>query len=273
MNEVLKYMHNRRSIRRYTNKPVTDQVLEDILKAGFRAPFAAQLGSVIYTRDPAIIKQLGKKIGVYPSTPVLLIFLIDMRRMEKIMAKREISYGQDDGVAFLMGTQDVSLVVENVIIAAESLGLGSVLYGAVPNIADELSELLKIPDRVFPLVGMSVGYPDPKENTELKPRYPFNFSAFQDSYRDLNDEEIQHCMNAMDYYETTGYQMRAPKIPADIKGMDESEFKVALKEGEIDTVPLDKYCWTIHISRKWHKRYPEDGPTIRDMLAKKGFRI
>ncbi|MHA2177754.1 MAG: nitroreductase family protein [Candidatus Thorarchaeota archaeon] len=85
-NIVLDTINNRRSIREYLDKPVTDEVLSQILEAGFRAPFAAQLCSVIYTRSREKMKEAG--IGVYPTPPVHMIFFIDLVRLEKIMTHR-----------------------------------------------------------------------------------------------------------------------------------------------------------------------------------------
>ncbi|MFW9807010.1 MAG: nitroreductase family protein, partial [Candidatus Thorarchaeota archaeon] len=90
-NFVLKTIHNRRSIRRYLEKPVDDDILFQILRAGFRAPFAAQLCSVIYTRNRERMKEAG--IGVYPTAPVHMIFFIDFVRLQKIMAHRGYDYG------------------------------------------------------------------------------------------------------------------------------------------------------------------------------------
>ena len=112
-NIVLDTINNRRSIREYLDKPVTDEVLSQILEAGFRAPFAAQLCSVIYTRSREKMKEAG--IGVYPTPPVHMIFFIDLVRLEKIMTHRGHEYGYDDMMAIWLGMQDVVLMIENLI--------------------------------------------------------------------------------------------------------------------------------------------------------------
>ena len=94
------------------------------MESGFKAPFAAQLSSVIYTRDRE--KMLEAGVWTYPTAPVHLIFFIDLVRLEKIMAKRGHTYGYDDMMAIWLGMQDVVLMIENLTIAAESVGLGSV---------------------------------------------------------------------------------------------------------------------------------------------------
>lgn len=252
---VLKVIHNRRSIREFLDKPVTNEVLFKILESGFRAPFAAQLCSVIYTRSREKMKEAG--ISVYPTAPVHMIFFIDFRRLEKIMTHRGHEYGYDDMMAIWLGMQDVVLSIQNLTIAAESLGLGSVLYGLTPLKADSIASVFKIPKRVFPVVGMSVGYPNPAENTEIRPRFPLEMSAFEDEYRDHTDEDIKICMKGMDEgFIAQGYYIK-----------DRTKVELVDKE---DTIGFDKYCWSEHISRKFRSAYRHGDPLI-NILRRHGF--
>ena len=253
---AIEIMLNRRSMRQFLDKPISDEVLERILKAGFQAPFAAQLCSIIYTRDTEKIKEL-QRLGAYPTTQVLMLFLIDLRRLEKIMAKRGHSYDADDAFTLWLGVQDASLVAENVILAAESLGLGSVLLGAVPHFAEHLAKMFKIPKRVFPMVGLCLGYPDPDEHTEVRPRFPLKFSAYEDAYHNHSDEDLQICMKAMD----EGYLAQDYYI--DRKAM------IPLPNGK-DNIGYDTYSWCEHISRKFCRGGWTKFPFLKT-LKKQGF--
>ena len=246
-NDVFEIIHNRRSIRKFLDKSISDEVLTKILEAGFRAPFAAQLCSIVYTRDKQ--KMLYAKIGVYPTTQVFLVFLVDFQRLEKMMHLRGHEYISDDGFSLWLGLQDVSLVVENVTLAAEAMGLGSVLLGLAPLRADTISELFTIPDRVFPVVGMCLGYPDPEENTEIRPRFPLKFSTFEDAYLDHTESDMRECMKEMDEgYLAQGYYIK-------------EKIKVPLREGK-DEISFDKYSWSEHISRKFSQRRGADNPLL-----------
>ncbi|MGY5864150.1 MAG: nitroreductase family protein [Candidatus Thorarchaeota archaeon] len=254
-NIVLDTIKNRRSIREYLDKPVTDDVLSQILEAGFRAPFAAQLCSVIYTRSRDKMKEAG--LTVYPTASVHMIFFIDLARLEKIMKYRGHEYGYDDMMAIWLGMQDVVLMIENLTIAAESLGLGSVLYGLAPLRADSIAKTFKVPKRVFPVVGMSVGYPDPAEETVIRPRFPLEMAAFEDEYRDHTDEDIKICMKGMDEgFIAQGYYIK-------------SRTKVNLVDQE-DTIGFDKYSWSEHISRKFRSAFRSGDPLL-DVLRRHGF--
>ena len=233
--DIIDIIHNRRSIRKFLDKDVPDDVLEDILNAGIRAPFAAQLYSVIYTRNR---EKMRLKSGVYPSTSVLLLFLLDFNKIEKIVQKRNYNYDFDDGMLLWLGLQDVTCVAENMTLAAEAYGLGSVLLGAIPLHADSIKELFNLPNRVFPVVGLCLGYPDPSFETNTRPRYPLKFTAFEDVYHDPSDEEINEMMKAMDEgYITQGYYIK-------------QKAKIPFKDGRADEIDYDKYSWSEHISRK-----------------------
>lgn len=252
---VFRIIHNRRSIREYLDKPVREDTLSRMLEAGFRAPFAAQLCSVIYTRSREKMKEGG--INVYPTAPLHMIFFIDFARLEKIMAHRGYEYSYDDMMAIWLGMQDVVLVIENIIIAAESLGLGSVLYGNTPLRADMIAKTFNVPKRVFPVVSMSVGYPDPAENTEIRPRFPLEMAAFENEYRHHTDEDIKICMKNMDEgYLAQGYYIR-------------KKTKVPLIDRE-DTIGFDKYSWSEHISRKFRSSFRRGDPLL-EILKRHGF--
>ncbi len=259
MKDIFSIMHNRRSIRKFTDKEITKEVLEQILTAGFRAPFAAQLCSIVYTSDKEKMKKF-KRIGVYPTTQILMIFFIDYDRMEKIIKARGYENIFDDSMSLWLGIQDATLVIENIILAAEALGLGSVLLGAVPQRADTVSEVFKVPQRVFPVVGLCLGYPDPSVETEIRPRYPLEYSAFEEEYKVLDETEIKECMKSMDEgYITQGYYIK-------------NKAKIPLPEDKEDTIDYDKYSWSEHISRK-HLRKGWGDKTLIDIIREHGFKI
>lgn len=236
--DIFEVINSRRSVRHFSDKSVSHAALKKILKAGIRAPFSAQLCSMVYTRDPEKMKKL-KTLGVYPSTRLLIGFFVDFRKIEKIILQRGYRYDYDDGVLLWLGIQDATLVVENVTLAADALGLGSVLLGAPPLKADLVSEVFRVPERVFPVVAMCLGYPDTSVAVDIRPRFPLKYCAFEDSYHDLSEYEIQECMKAMDEgFITQGYYMKILKK------------KVPLMKGK-DHISLDKYSWSEHISRKF----------------------
>src|SRR4030043_2312636 len=156
--DVIETMLNRKSIRKYTDEIPTDEVVQAVVRAGQQAPFAAQLCSVLLTR----------KKGVPWGAPLLFTICVDLHRMELIMEKRGWKMVTNDLSMLFFGLQDASLVAENMVIAAESFGMGSCFLGMAPYMADKIAKKYKMPVRVFPLVQLVMGYP--AENLPPRPR-------------------------------------------------------------------------------------------------------
>lgn len=246
-NEVIETMMNRKSIRKYTGEMPSEEIIQAVVQAGQQAPFAAQLCSLLLT-----------KRGVPFGAPLLFTICVDIYRMEVIMAKRGWKMVTNDLSILFFGIQDASLMAENMVIAAESFGMGSCFLGAAPYMADKIAKKYKLPPRVFPLVQLVMGYP--AENPPTRPRYPLNFSLFEERYPDYSDEEIETAMKTMDEgYLAQGYY-RNGKI------------KIRLDHDRAETFTYDNYSWTEHISRKWGQWY-ETPEELLSQLTERGFSI
>ena len=228
-NPVIDQMMNRKSIRSYTEREPTEEELETIVRAGQQAPFASQLGSLLLTRDRAENPF---------NAPLFFIVCVDAHRWEKIMARRNWEMVSSDLLVMLLGMQDAALMAENMVIAAESLGMGSCFLGAIPYYSEEIIETYSLPPRVFPMVGLTIGFPD--EDPPTRPRYPLDFALFEDKYPEFSDEQVSEAMKVMD----EGYlaQDYYRKLKAKIKIKDKSR---------ADTFDYQTYSWTEHICRKW----------------------
>jgi len=247
-NEVINAMMNRKSIRKYTDQMPSEEVLDAVVRAGQQAPFAAQLCSVLLTR----------RKGVPFGAPLLFTICVDIHRMEVVMAKRNWNTVTNDLSLLFFGIQDASLMAENMVIAAESFGMGSCFLGVAPYIADKIAKKYKLPGRVFPLVQLVMGYP--AENPPTRPRYPLNFSLFEDKYPEFSDEEIEAAMKQMDDGYLAQEYYRKGKI------------KIPLETEREETFTYDDYSWTEHISRKWGQWY-ESPKEILGQLSLRGFSI
>ncbi len=88
---------------------------------------------------------------------------------------------------FIIATVDAAIVAQSTVIAAESLGLGICYIGALRNDPSKVSDLLELPDHVYPVFGLCLGYPD--EDPEIKPRLPMNIFLKDDTYDNKKDME------------------------------------------------------------------------------------
>src|SRR4030065_1533380 len=221
-NDVIETMLSRKSIRKYTDQMPSEEVLQAVVRAGQQAPFASQLCSVL----------LARKKGVPLGAPLLFTICVDLHRMELIMAKRGWQMVTNDLSMLVFGIQDASLMAENMVIAAESFGMGSCFLGAAPYIADKIAQKYKLPPRVFPLVQLVMGYP--AENPPTRPRYPLSFTLFEDEYPKLSDTDVEQAIKLMDdgYLGQNYYR----------KG----RYKIRLDGGREESYTYDTYSWTEH---------------------------
>lgn len=226
-NPVVDTMLQRKSIRKYTAEQPSFEVIETIVRAGQQAPFAYQSGSVILSRD----------IKHNPfSAPLLFTICVDLHRFELIMEQRGWKTSSNDLFNMVLGIQDAALMAENMVIAAESLGLGSCFLGGWPFSAKSLQKKYSLPQRVFPLVGLTMGYP--AEDPPVRPRYPLEYHLFENEYPVLDEETIRKAMQVMDEgYLGQDYYRNANYI-------------IPLKGNREETFTFENYSWTEHISRK-----------------------
>lgn len=156
------------------------------------------------------------------------------------------------------GMQDAAYAAENMVIAAESLGLGSCFLGSAPYIAEKTARQFKLPARVFPLVGLVMGYP--AEEFPPRPRFPLEFTLFEETYPELTDEQVLQAMQVMDEgYLAQGYYRK-------------QRAKINLEVDRQETYTYETYSWTEHISRKWGQWYPSPQELLKQ-LQLQGFDI
>lgn len=248
-NPVIQTMLDHKSIRRYKDEMPSDEVIKTIVRAGQQAPFASQYYSLVLSRN--------RERHPYKA-PLMFTICVDSHKFELIMAKRNWKLVTNDLTLLLFGIQDAALMAENMVIAARSLGLGSCFLGSAPFRAEKIAEEYNLPKRVFPLVQLVMGYP--AEDPPPRPRYPLNFTLFEDRYPKLEDKTILTAMQKMDegYLAQHYYRKLNAKIPLQI---DREE-----------TFTYDNYSWTEHICRKWGQWHP-DPKELLEQLRKRGFYI
>ncbi|VDG97901.1 FMN reductase (NADPH) [Lysinibacillus sphaericus] len=131
-----------------------------------------------------------------------MVFCADFHRLQSAAALHDRSIDYSHAEAMLVGTIDVALFAQNVAIAAESKGYGICYIGGVRNSPAEISELLKLPEGVVPMFGMTIGVP--AKSNEVKPRLPVDAVLHENMYDASNYMEILRDYDATmeTYYET-----------------------------------------------------------------------
>lgn len=246
INPVIQTLLDHRSVRKYKPEQPGDEIVEAIVRAGQQAPFAAQLYSVLLSRK-----------GKIPfGAPLHFILCVDIYKLEHLMRQRGWKLRTNHLMLLMFGIQDAAYMAQNMVVAAESLGLGTCFLGNAPTMADKIAKQFKLPPRVFPLVGLVMGYPD--EDFPPRPRYPLSFTLFEDTYPELTDAQVSEAMQVMDrgYLQQDYYRKQRAKI--------------GLEGGREETFSYKDYSWTEHISRKWGQWFssPQD---LLEQLRLRGF--
>jgi nitroreductase len=246
---VIETMLDHKSIRKYKDEAPSDEVIEAIVRAGQQAPFSSQLYSVLLSRN--------RERNPWKA-PLLFTICIDLHKFERIMTKRNWKIVTNDLSLLFFGIQDAALMAENMVVAARSLGLGSCFLGSAAYRADKIAEEYNLPKRVFPLVQLAMGYP--AEEPPTRPRYPLDFTLFENKYPELTDDAVSNAMQKMDegYLAQDYYRKLNAKIPIEIN--------------RPETFTYENYSWTEHICRKWGQWYPEPKELL-EQLQKRGFHI
>lgn len=246
-NPVIQTMLNHKSVRKYTQQKPTDETIQTIVRAGQQAPFASQLYSVLLTRKKAPF-----------GAPLWFTICVDLYKLERFMKLRGWEVVTNDLSLLFFGIQDAAYMAENMVVAGESLGLFSCFLGNAPYRADKIARDFKLPPRVFPLVGLVMGYP--AEEFPPRPRYPLSFTLFEDQYPEFTDEQVAEAMGVMDEgYLAQGYYLK-------------QKAKIRLENGRKETFTYEDYSWTEHISRKWGQWY-ESPEELLEQLEKRGFKV
>ena len=156
---ILEQLHAHRSIRKYADRPVSDEDVRRITEAATRASSSGnmQAYSIIVTRDRALREEL------YPlhfdqdmvlEAPVLMTFCADFHRMRRWLELSEARENFDNFMSFMIAAIDAVLASQNAAIAAESLGLGVCYMGTTLANCERIAQVLKCPDHVVPVVGL-----------------------------------------------------------------------------------------------------------------------
>lgn len=213
MNNTIDTIKNHRSIRQYLDKDVSDELINEIAKSAQAMPNSinGQQTSVIVVRDKKKKEKLAELVGnqeYVAKAPVFLVFIMDFYRTylagEKTGFKQVI---HEDIEGILAGSVDVGIALGASVVAAESLGLGTVPIGGIRKNPEEVIELLGLPKYTFPMVGLVIGYP--ADESHKKPRVPFNSFRHNESYDtkavkesiDIYDEQMSKYLKEIGRFE------------------------------------------------------------------------
>jgi len=203
-NPTLDTILSRRSIRKFKRKQIHRELINQIVEAGQRAPTACgmQTYSFILITDEKLREEIYKLIGkqrCMAEAPVWILVCADMSRQMKLFKVLGIKTAMGPLGKFIPSIIDASIVAENMVIAAEAYGLGSVFIGSIWEALKKIADLFILPKEVMPVVLMCMGYPD--EAPPLRPRWPLKAVLHENRY-EMPSEALMR-----DYYEKANKEL------------------------------------------------------------------
>ena len=190
---MMNILKDRRSIRRYTDRPVEHELLTRLLTEAERTQTMGnlQLYSVVLTTDAAEKAQLAPCHFNQPmvtQAPAVLTFCADFHRVTRWCRERQADPGYDNFLSFLNAATDALLYCQTFCTLAEEAGLGLCYLGTTLYTPLEIIRILQLPKLVMPVATITLGWPD--EQPALSERLPLRSIIHQETFEDYTPEKI-----------------------------------------------------------------------------------
>lgn len=189
----MKNLNTRRSIRKYADKAVSDELLHRLLAEAERTQTMGnlQLYSVVVTRSKEMKEKLAPAHFNQPmvcGAPVVLTFCADFHRTTQWAENRKAAPGYDNFLSFVNATTDALLFCQTFCNLAEEEGLGLCFLGTTVYQPQLIIDTLKLPQQVFPVATITLGWPD--EQPDLSDRLPLQAIVHSETYHDYTPQAI-----------------------------------------------------------------------------------
>ena len=189
----MKSINTRKTIRKYSDKPVSDELLNRLLSEAMRTQTMGnlQLYSVVVTRSEEMKQKLAPAHFNQPMVTQALVVLTicaDFNRTTKWAECRKAHPGYDNILSFLNAATDALLYTQTFCNLADEEGLGYCFLGTTVYNPQQIIDTLKLPRLVMPVATITLGWPD--ENPPLSDRLPLESVIHTETYTDYTPELI-----------------------------------------------------------------------------------
>ncbi|MBQ2947450.1 MAG: nitroreductase family protein [Clostridia bacterium] len=176
MNETIKLLMERKSVRQFVQEPMPREDVEAILNAAVQAPSAGNmtLWTIINVTDPEKKLALSKSCDNQPfiaTAPLVLVFCADYRRWFEVF--KTLDLGEELRIPatgdFMLATADTIIAAHATVVAADALGYGSCYIGDIIEHCDTQREILGLPEYVKPVAMAVFGKPTASQIERKKP--------------------------------------------------------------------------------------------------------
>ena len=197
MNEIIRSLYDRKSVRAFEDRPVPAELKAEILAAAAQAPTAGcqQLYTILDITDQALKEALAETCDhqiFIARAPVVLVFCADCLRWYDAYRAAGLSPRRPRSGDLMLAVTDAAIAAQNAVVAAQSLGLGSCYIGDIMERYEDQRRLLNLPPWVFPACMLVMGWPTVQQQERKKPeRFDQSFIVHENGYRRLGEEALR----------------------------------------------------------------------------------
>lgn len=197
-NETLRILCERGSVRNFSDREIPEDTINLILEAGTRAATGGNLQpySIIKIQDKEIKKTLGELCSqnFVDKAPLDLLFCIDWHRIKRWAEIENAPFTATSSFRhFWISFQDTIIAAQTIVTAADALGLGSVYVGTIIDFIPKIKEMFSLPEGVFPVVLLCLGYPASRPLPRKK--LGIDMIVHNNAYEEKTDEELLEAFN------------------------------------------------------------------------------
>ena len=203
-NPTIELLMSHRSVRSFEEKPVSEDTISVILNAAQMAPTSSYLQAytIIRVSDRSkriILKEASEGQPWIESAPLVLLFCADLCRLDNMLPVKDSNIPHNAEL-FTVAVTDTALCAQRALIAAQSLGLGGVFVGGIRNDLPSVAKTFSLPNLVFPLFALCMGYPS--AIPAQRPRMPLSFIYADDCYPELPNPDMleEYDNTVLDYF-------------------------------------------------------------------------
>ncbi len=201
--ENMSYFKTRKSIRKFSDKPLDITLINDIVEEAVKAPTCGnmQLYTVIVSRTPEEIEAMAPLHFNQPASKgaaAILTVCADFNRFTRWCQLRNADAAYDNLLSFTSAMTDAVILAQQIVTIAEMKGLGTCYLGTVTYNAPQISDLLELPELVVPVAAVAVGYP--AEEGEETERLPLKAVLHEGKYRKMSDDEVLEIFKVKEEY-------------------------------------------------------------------------
>lgn len=205
MNEVIRQLYDRKSVRVFTDQEIREDIVQEILMAAAMAPTAGnqQLYTILRITDPDSLRRLADSCDHQPfiaEGKLVLVFCADCLKWYEAFRLAGCSPRRPGEGDLLLAVDDALIAAQNAVTAAQSYGIGSCYIGDIMENIEEQRDILGLPDYVFPAALLVFGYPTQQQKERPKPRRAdLSYIVHENRYRLMGEEELRAMFGKEDH--------------------------------------------------------------------------